>query len=48
MSLHFRKYKNRNEPKYWFGILLYDKRQPTLDIIIGNHVFVVFWRRREL
>lgn len=45
--IKFRHYKTDNNwQKYFFGIVLYDKKQPTLDIIIGKHVFVAFWKRR--
>lgn len=48
MSLHFRRYKDsRKMNDYFFGIVCYDRNQPTLDIIIGNNVFVAFWKRKE-
>ena len=34
--------------EYLFAIALYDlTKQPTLDIIIGKHVFVMFWKRNN-
>lgn len=52
MSLHFRHYKSpknyglrRGDFKY--GIVFYDNVQPTLDILFNDHVFVVFWKRKE-
>jgi len=34
--------------KYIFGITLSDlKKQPTLDIIIGRHIFVIFWKKES-
>lgn len=43
--IKFRHYKAHRLFEYMFGIMLYDKQQPTLDIIIGRHVFVMFWKR---
>ena len=45
--IKFRHYKTGRMSDYFFGIVFYDRRQPTLDIIIGKHVFVAFWSRRD-
>lgn len=48
--IKFRHYRNSGSLgiKYVFGINLYDLTiQPTLDIIIGKHVFVIFWKRYD-
>ena len=42
--LRFRHYNNVITPGYGFAFLP-GKRQPTLDIYFGKHVFVVFWKR---
>jgi len=52
MGLHFRYYKDRslfdrNRRTFRLGWVLYDRHQPTLDILIGSHVFVVFWKRKD-
>jgi hypothetical protein len=48
MRLKSRHYNNNQGiNQYFFGIMLYDKKQPTLDIIFGNHVFVMFWARKD-
>jgi hypothetical protein len=32
--------------RYVFGITLSDlKTQPTLDVIIGKHIFVILWKK---
>lgn len=47
MGLNFRHYKTRTDRRYWrLGWVLYDRRRPTLDVLVGNHVFKVFWSRR--
>jgi hypothetical protein len=50
MGLHYRHYKPSKFKSTWylFGIVLYDKKQPTLDILIGYHVFVFFWSRKNV
>ena len=46
--IKFRHYKTDNNwQEYFFGIVFYDKKHPTLDIIIGKHVFVAFWSNRD-
>jgi hypothetical protein len=50
MSLHFRHYEDRNmagKGDFRLGWMVYDRRQPTLDILIGKHVFVMFWMRKN-
>jgi len=47
--IRFRSYRDSGSlgTHYVFGINLYDmKTQPTLDIIIGKRVFVLFWDRK--
>lgn len=48
MSLHFRNRTGTDSMgiKYVFGIFLYDmKYQPTLDIILGNRMLTIFWKK---
>ena len=50
MSLHFRHYKEQSRTgrrDLRLGVVLYDKNQPTLDILFGKHVFVMFWMRKN-
>ena len=54
MGLHFRHYKDkwlkRKGLRNWdfkIGIVFYDRKQPTLDILFGKHVFVAFWKRKN-
>jgi hypothetical protein len=45
--IKFRHYKSQNIFDRFFGIVLYDRRQPTLDIFIGKYVFVFFWKKND-
>lgn len=42
--IKFRHYDNVITPGYGFAFLP-GRRQPTLDIYIGKHVLVMFWKR---
>ena len=44
--IKFRHYSNVITPGYGI-VLLPDRRQPTLDIYLGKHVFVTFWKRNN-
>jgi hypothetical protein len=48
--LKFRHYTDRNLARRDFriGILLYDRKQPTLDLLVGKHVYVVFWISKKI
>jgi hypothetical protein len=49
--LHFRHYSDAHSlgQKYVFGFNIYGNHdgRPTIDLIIGKHVFVVFIDRRK-
>lgn len=50
MGLHFRRYKDKNltgRRNLRLGVVLYDRHQPTLDVLVGRHVFVMFWKRKD-